>query len=161
MQKYRIYACFCIPAGVVSTVVLRFMCQQLIFQDGLSLHTVALCLPSTLPMLCWLPAGYFKLASLVQYVPLPTVGGYLGASPPICSTGMCMQCTLHICTVFCHYACTITGLGRRMSSCFTDGGEGQLAMCHAGYVGYFCLAAGINLACNVEVRQQPIALTIH
>ena len=25
-----------------------------------------------------LPAGYFKLASLVQYVPLSTVGGYLG-----------------------------------------------------------------------------------
>lgn len=48
---------------------------------------------------CRLAAGYFKLASLVQYVPLPTVGGYLG------------------------------------------------------YVGYFCLAAGINLACNVEVLQ--------
>ena len=42
-------------------------------------------------------AGVYKLASLVQYVPLPVVAGYLG------------------------------------------------------YVGYFCLAAGISLACDVEV----------
>ncbi|KAK9845864.1 hypothetical protein WJX81_004564 [Elliptochloris bilobata] len=41
--------------------------------------------------------GKFKLASLVQYVPLPCVGGYLG------------------------------------------------------YVGYFCFAAGISLACGIEV----------
>ena len=53
---------------------------------------------------CCARAGVYKLASLVQYVPLPVVAGYLG------------------------------------------------------YVGYFCLAAGISLACNVEVRSlfQPL-----
>jgi SulP family sulfate permease len=52
-------------------------------------------------------AGRFKLATLVQYVPLPVVGGYLG------------------------------------------------------YVGYFCLAAGVALACNVQVllhRKHPACL---
>jgi hypothetical protein len=48
----------------------------------------------------WLfvPAAKFKLATLVQYVPLPVVGGYLG------------------------------------------------------YVGYFCLAAGIGLGCNTTIN---------
>ena len=32
----------------------------------------------------WLAAGHFKLASLVQYVPLSTVGGYLGYVSPPC-----------------------------------------------------------------------------
>eukprot|EP00884_Botryococcus_braunii_P017695 jgi/Botrbrau1/4609/Bobra.60_2s0094.1 len=45
--------------------------------------------------------GHFQLATLVQYVPLPVVGGYLG------------------------------------------------------YVGYFCLAAGVALACGVEVDSFP------
>jgi SulP family sulfate permease len=44
------------------------------------------------------PAAKFKLATLVQYVPLPVVGGYLG------------------------------------------------------YVGYFCLAAGIGLGCNTTIN---------
>jgi SulP family sulfate permease len=43
-------------------------------------------------------AAKFKLATLVQYVPLPVVGGYLG------------------------------------------------------YVGYFCLAAGIGLGCNTTIN---------
>ena len=47
-------------------------------------------------------AGWFKLATLVQYVPLPVVGGYLG------------------------------------------------------YVGYFCLAAGVELASNVEVCNKAV-----
>lgn len=44
------------------------------------------------------PAAKFKLATLVQYVPLPVVGGYLG------------------------------------------------------YVGYFCLAAGIGLGCSTTIN---------
>lgn len=47
--------------------------------------------------------GVYKLASLVQYVPLPVVAGYLG------------------------------------------------------YVGYFCLAAGLSLACNVQVGASAAA----
>ncbi len=47
-------------------------------------------------------AGYFKLATLTQYVPLSAIGGYLG------------------------------------------------------YVGYFCIAAGVALACDVEVRHSPL-----
>jgi len=49
-------------------------------------------------------AGHFKLAGVVQYVPLSTVGGYLG------------------------------------------------------YVGYFCLAAGLGLACNIEVPPSLLPL---
>lgn len=52
-----------------------------------------------LPLLLLLPsAARFKLATLVQYVPLPVVGGYLG------------------------------------------------------YVGYFCLAAGIGLGCDTTIN---------
>ncbi|KAK9810835.1 hypothetical protein WJX73_000129 [Symbiochloris irregularis] len=58
---------------------------------------ITLALATTLVGICIILVGVYKLASLVQYVPLPVVAGYLG------------------------------------------------------YVGYFCLAAGISLACNVEV----------
>lgn len=51
-----------------------------------------------LPLLLLMLAARFKLATLVQYVPLPVVGGYLG------------------------------------------------------YVGYFCLAAGIGLGCNTTIN---------
>lgn len=40
------------------------------------------------------------------------------------------------------------------AQCCELGWESKLPICHAGYVGYFCLAAGINLACNVEVVMQ-------
>ena len=42
-------------------------------------------------------AGYFKLASLVQYVPLPTVGGYLGSAFRSQSRPNAVFCSMHTC----------------------------------------------------------------
>jgi MFS superfamily sulfate permease-like transporter len=82
-----VYECTALnPGGRLSISCISF--ALLLFNNRLT-SSLALC------------AGHFKLATLVQYVPLPVVGGYLG------------------------------------------------------YVGYFCLAAGVALACGVEVDTFP------
>ncbi|KAK9845896.1 hypothetical protein WJX81_005443 [Elliptochloris bilobata] len=71
--------------------------EGLTAEEALGTTLVTLVISTFLVGMLIVLVGYLKLASLVQYVPLPVVGGYLG------------------------------------------------------YVGFFCLAAGISLACDVEI----------